>query len=40
MTKDIKFVILRNRATLGRDAIGVVSLIAMLLVALNLPNFI
>jgi hypothetical protein len=40
MAKDIKSVILRNRATLMRDAAGVASLVAMLVVALHLPSFI
>lgn len=40
MAREIKSVILRNRATLARDAAGVVSLAAMLVVALHLPNLI
>jgi hypothetical protein len=40
MAKELKSVILRNRATLARDAAGVASLIAMLVVALHLPSFI
>ncbi len=40
MAKELKTVILRNRTTLLRDAAGVVSLVAMLIVGLNLPNLI
>jgi hypothetical protein len=40
MVKELKSVILRNRVTMLRDAAGVVSLIAMLIVGLNLPNLI
>ncbi len=40
MARDIKSVILRNRDTLARDAAGVASLVAMLIVALHLPNLI
>lgn len=38
MARDLKAVILRNRRTLPRDAAGVVSLVAMLVVGLHLPN--
>lgn len=40
MAKELKSVILRNRATLLRDGAGVISLVAMLIVGLNLPNLI
>lgn len=40
MARELKTVILRNRTTLWRDAAGVVSLVAMLIVGLNLPNLI
>lgn len=40
MARDLKAVILRNRATLARDAAGVISLVAMLIVGLHLPTLI
>lgn len=40
MATELKTVILRNRATILRDAAGVVSLVAMLIVGLNLPTLI
>ncbi|HQU67460.1 MAG TPA: hypothetical protein PLI43_04625 [Albidovulum sp.] len=40
MAKELQSVILRNRSTLLRDGAGVVSLIAMLIVGLNLPSLI
>jgi hypothetical protein len=40
MAQELKTVILRNRTTLWRDGAGVVSLVAMLIVGLNLPNLI
>ena len=40
MAKELKSVILRNRATLLADAAGVAALAAMLVVALHLPSYI
>lgn len=39
MTRELKSALIRTRATLAGDAAGVVSLVAMLVVGLNLPSF-
>lgn len=40
MPTDLRSVLLRARATLAGDAAAVVSLVAMLIVALHLPGFV
>jgi hypothetical protein len=40
MASELRSVLLRNRATLARDAVGVAALVAMLVVALHLPGLV